>query len=181
MAPDIDDFLTQWKSDVVDAKATVELKPALVLRKRGAAALLEVYETMIAAVRDIEPEVPIGLAQLVEPVESSERVARLAASGAMTADELVEDALYPLASNVEQRDILGAAGPGLRCRRRGPAGTGKTHTIANLMSALLAKGQRVLVVSEKAQALHVLRDKMPEELRQLAVSITEVTKDGWRR
>ncbi|WP_248492068.1 AAA domain-containing protein [Tsukamurella sp. PLM1] len=60
----------------------------------------------------------------------------------------------------------------------GPPGTGKTHTIANLLSALLAKGQRVLVVSEKAQALAVLEDKLPPELRQLVVSVTDVTKDG---
>lgn len=30
----------------------------------------------------------------------------------------------------------------------GPPGTGKTHTIANLVSALLARGQRILVTSE---------------------------------
>ncbi|WP_018179539.1 AAA domain-containing protein [Jongsikchunia kroppenstedtii] len=178
VSPDIDGFLDRWKSDVVGVTATVELQPALVLRKRGAAALLEYYEAMIASVRDEATEVPIGLAQLIEPVESSERIARLAASGAMTAEELVEDALYPLASNVEQRDILAQLGLDSGVVVEGPPGTGKTHTIANLMSALLAKGQRVLVVSEKAQALHVLRDKMPEELRQLAVSITEVTKDG---
>ena len=48
-------------------------------------------------------------------------------------------------------------------------GTGKTHTIANLISALLARGQRVLVTSQKDQALKVLRDKIPSDLRHLCV------------
>ena len=61
---------------------------------------------------------------------------------------------------------------------QGPPGTGKTHTIANLMSALLAQGQRVLVTSQKAQALRVLRDKLPAEVAKLCVSITDLDRGG---
>lgn len=180
VADSIEKFFTKWRRAVVDdpASVSVDLAPALVLRRRGSAPLLDYYEAMMAAVRDEKNDIPIGLAQLVEPVEASERVLRLHESGAMSAEELVEDALYPLPSNVEQRDILAQLGLDSGVVVEGPPGTGKTHTIANLMSALLAKGQRVLVVSEKAQALHVLRDKLPAELQELAVSITDVTKDG---
>lgn len=180
VAESAEKFFTKWRRAVVDdpASVSVELAPALVLRRRGSAALLDYYEAMMAAVRDENNEIPIGLAQLVEPVEAAERVQRLRDGGAMSATELVEDALYPLPSNVEQRDILAQLGLDSGVVVEGPPGTGKTHTIANLMSALLAKGQRVLVVSEKAQALHVLRDKLPPELRELAVAITDVTKDG---
>jgi very-short-patch-repair endonuclease len=52
---------------------------------------------------------------------------------------------------------------------QGPPGTGKTHTIANLVCALLADGKRVLVTSEKGQALKVLRQQLPPELRSLCV------------
>ncbi|MBA4025695.1 MAG: DNA helicase [Gordonia sp.] len=180
IAESVEKFFTKWRRAVVDdpASVTVDLAPALVLRRRGSAPLLDYYEAMMATVRDESNDIPIGLAQLVEPVEASERVARLRETGAMSAAELVEDALYPLPSNVEQRDILAQLGLDSGVVVEGPPGTGKTHTIANLMSALLAKGQRVLVVSEKAQALHVLRDKLPAELQELAVSITDVTKDG---
>jgi predicted ATPase len=61
---------------------------------------------------------------------------------------------------------------------QGPPGTGKTHTIANLMSALLARGQRVLVTSQKDQALRVLRDKIPAELRQLCVLLAGGSRDA---
>jgi very-short-patch-repair endonuclease/KaiC/GvpD/RAD55 family RecA-like ATPase len=61
---------------------------------------------------------------------------------------------------------------------QGPPGTGKTHTIANLVSALLAQGQRILVTSQKSQALRVLRDKLPAEVAKLCVSVTDLGKAG---
>ena len=78
---------------------------------------------------------------------------------------------FPLPSNDEQSRIveLAPSAPGVVVQ--GPPGTGKSHTIANLISHYLATGQRVLVTAQTAQALQVLRDKMPPELRQLCVSL----------
>ncbi|SIS23779.1 AAA domain-containing protein [Williamsia sterculiae] len=173
-------ILERWSKQVPDASVDVEVesRPALVLRRRGFARLLGYYEAMIAAVRDESTELPVGLAQLVEPIEADERVHRLLSSGAMSASELVEDALYPLPSNVEQRDILAQLGQDSGVVVEGPPGTGKTHTIANLLSALLAKGQRVLVVSEKSQALRVLADMLPPELAELVVDVSDISRDG---
>lgn len=50
---------------------------------------------------------------------------------------------------------------------------GETHTNANLMSALLAGHQRVLVTSQKDQVLKVLREKIPDELRFLCVLLAD--------
>ena len=44
----------------------------------------------------------------------------------------------------------------------GPPGTGKSQTISNLLCHLAAKGKRVLFVSQKAQALKVVKDKLKE-------------------
>ncbi len=54
-----------------------------------------------------------------------------------------------------------------------PPGTGKTHTIANLIGHLLAQGKSVLVTSEKPKALRVLREKVVESLQPLCASILE--------
>ena len=56
---------------------------------------------------------------------------------------------------------------------QGPPGTGKTHTIANLMGHFLAQGQSVLVTSHTPKALSVLKDKVPEGLQSLCVSVLE--------
>ncbi len=42
----------------------------------------------------------------------------------------------------------------------GPPGTGKSQTISNLLCHLVAKGKRILFVSQKQQALRVVKDKM---------------------
>ncbi len=50
----------------------------------------------------------------------------------------------------------------------GPPGTGKSETIANLLCHLAANGKRVLFVSQKAQALKVVKDKLKKlELKYL--------------
>ncbi len=62
---------------------------------------------------------------------------------------------------------------------QGPPGTGKTHTIANLVPALPAQGQRVLVTSARDQALTVLRDKLPPAVRDLCVLLlSSARQDG---
>src|SRR5262249_780685 len=53
---------------------------------------------------------------------------------------------------------------------QGPPGTGKSHTIANIVSSLLARGKRVLVTSQTENALKVLRELIPQEIRSLCVS-----------
>lgn len=82
-----------------------------------------------------------------------------------------ESSFFTKPANAEQLAIL----RNYRRRRcvhvQGPPGTGKTHTIANLIGHFLAEGKTVLVTSEKAQALSVLREKVVEDLRPLCVSL----------
>lgn len=83
-----------------------------------------------------------------------------------TADRL----LMPLPSNEEQRRIARRLASSYGVTVQGPPGTGKSHTIVNLIAQLLAHGKRVLVTAEKTQALAVLQDKMPMEIRDCAVA-----------
>jgi very-short-patch-repair endonuclease len=64
---------------------------------------------------------------------------------------------------------------------QGPPGTGKTHTIANIISHMLATGQRVLVVSHGETALKVIRDHLPEGIRDLAISVTTSDREGTKQ
>jgi hypothetical protein len=63
---------------------------------------------------------------------------------------------------------------------QGPPGTGKTHTIGNLIGHLLAQGKSILVTAHTAKALRVVRDKVPEILRPLAVSVLGSDQDARR-
>jgi len=64
---------------------------------------------------------------------------------------------------------------------QGPPGTGKTHTIANIICHYLAKGRRVLVTSKSEGALAVLRDQIPEGIRDLAISLLTSEREGLKQ
>lgn len=82
-----------------------------------------------------------------------------------------ERLLMPLPTNPEQEAVAKRLASHRGVTVQGPPGTGKTHTIANLISHLVGHGKRVLVTSQKEQALGVLRDKIPERIRDLSVAV----------
>lgn len=77
---------------------------------------------------------------------------------------------FPLPWNEEQKRITERLDAHYGVVVKGPPGTGKSHTIANLISRFLAHGRTVLVTAQTSKALEVLRDKLPENIRSLAVS-----------
>ncbi len=78
--------------------------------------------------------------------------------------------LLPLLYNDQQEEIVKKLKKHFGVLVQGPPGTGKSHTIANIVSSLLARGKRVLVTSQTENALKVLRDYIPQEIRSLCVS-----------
>jgi len=64
---------------------------------------------------------------------------------------------------------------------QGPPGTGKTHTIANIICHYLATGRSVLVTSKGKPALEVLRDQIPNELRDLTISLLSNEREGFKQ
>lgn len=162
-------------------EAVVSLSPAIILRKRDRNAWVEYYDRIESALTGPDPLVPLGLAQLVVPLDAEERAAwgtPFGSAAEASPPALGADPLFPLPTNPEQRGILRRLEAETCVVVQGPPGTGKTHTIANLVSALLARGQRVLVTSQKDQALRVLREKLPEEIQQLCVLMTTRAKGG---
>jgi very-short-patch-repair endonuclease len=172
-------FAAEWAPmPRAEANAEMRLAPAIVVRRRERASLIGYYDAMLQALRGPSAQAPLGLAQLVTAMEAGERLAWLESEGAASGEVLGTDPLFPLPANPEQMRIMERLRTNNGVVVQGPPGTGKTHTIANLMSALLAEGQRVLVTSQKAQALRVLRDKLPAEVAKLCVSVTDLEKGG---
>ncbi|MGZ0071970.1 DUF3320 domain-containing protein [Sphingobium limneticum] len=101
--------------------------------------------------------------------------------GVTSSDGSGQDLFFPKPFNREQVEAVQRleVRPGVVVQ--GPPGTGKTHTIANIISHYLALGKRVLVTSQKAPALRVLRDKLPEAVRPLAVSLLDSDRDGLKQ
>jgi very-short-patch-repair endonuclease len=114
---------------------------------------------------DVTP--PDALASLV--IDAPSTLAAPESSWDQTA--AAEPLLLPKPSNEEQQRILALAQVQSGVVVQGPPGTGKSHTIANLISHYVAYGKRVLVVAEKEQALRVLKEKVPQEIVGLTVSV----------
>ncbi|WP_018505716.1 AAA domain-containing protein [Parafrankia discariae] len=79
--------------------------------------------------------------------------------------------LMPLPTNDDQERVATQLATSRGVTVQGPPGTGKSHTIANLVCHLVAHGRRVLVTAQDEQALVVLREKIPAELRHLSVAV----------
>lgn len=84
--------------------------------------------------------------------------------------------LFPLPYNDEQLEIARRLYEQDAVTVKGPPGTGKSHTIANLISHFVAEGKSILVVSHNAKALSVIKDKLPEQIKDLAVSFVNEGK-----
>lgn len=89
--------------------------------------------------------------------------------------------LFPKAANEEQRQIIRRLEREDGVVVKGPPGTGKTHTIANIVCHYMAHGKRVLVTSKGESALSVLRDQIPEEVRELSISLLTSEREGLRQ
>lgn len=101
--------------------------------------------------------------------------------GVTSSDGGGRDLFFPKAFNREQVEVVQRLEERPGVVVQGPPGTGKTHTIANIISHYLALGKRVLVTSQKAPALRVLRDKLPAAVRPLAVSLLDSDRDGLKQ
>lgn len=147
--------------------------PAIVLRPRRTSAYANVLEDLLATVDDAVTDQAAPWSHLL-------------AEGANSAGEDAEDSrpsqaepaatpdctqrYFPLAVNEEQERILDKLRQSPGVLVKGPPGTGKSHTIANLVCHLLANGERVLVTAQAPKALGVLRRLLPESVQKLCVT-----------
>ncbi|MEL7341430.1 MAG: AAA domain-containing protein, partial [Bacteroidota bacterium] len=109
---------------------------------------------------------------------SSLRIAYRKENFRLQSDDVVSEPvperfLFPLPYNQEQMTIAKRLLEQDTVIVKGPPGTGKSHTIANLTSHFVAEGKSILIVSKYAKALQVIKGKLPEPIRDLAVSLVE--------
>jgi len=92
-----------------------------------------------------------------------------------------DDILLAKEANNEQMQIIRRLEHSGSVIIQGPPGTGKTHTIGNLIGHLLSQGKSILVTAQTAKALRVVRDKVPEGLQPLAVSVLGSDQEARRQ
>jgi len=102
-------------------------------------------------------------------------------AGARDTQPKTQDLYFPKPYNDEQLRIVQLLEASDGVAVQGPPGTGKSHTIANIICHWLANGRRVLVTSMKDPALAVLREKLPEQIQPLAISLLGSEQEGLKQ
>jgi hypothetical protein len=149
-------------------KPIVEYAPTLILRKRSARGLTETLKRIKERIEKGE-EIPGEFRDLAE-IQSGTDV-ELEKDPGEANSGFEGEVFFPKPSNEEQRRIVEKLRVSGGVLVQGPPGTGKSHTIANLISHLLATGQRALITAKTPRALQVLERLVPDELRPLCINL----------
>lgn len=172
IATDSEDHFTSEivASPEITKKPSIWNAPVIFARKRTND-LWSKYAGFIR--RDIEQN-EVQLTEFISDLvgDYEEKKSDVEADETSNADANIQEGelFFPLPWNNEQKRIAERLESNYGVVVKGPPGTGKSHTIANLISRFLAQGKTVLVTSQTSKALDVLRDKLPENIRSLAVS-----------
>ncbi|MFI5913548.1 AAA domain-containing protein [Dactylosporangium sp. NPDC051541] len=87
-----------------------------------------------------------------------------------------EDEFLVLDADSSQNYAINAVLAGQHSVIKGPPGTGKSQTIANLIASLVARGKRVLFVAEKRAAITAVTDRLARRgLGQLVMDVHDGT------
>ena len=165
-------------ADRTDGRLRITYAPALVLRERQSTG----YAEFVTSIKGYTKGVSKSELKLTEPwllllAEGEEGDESLKLTSADKLTKILDDRLYfPLPMNEEQKRIVEKLKRQSLVLVKGPPGTGKSHTIANLICHLLANGERVLITAHTAKALTVLHNLMPKEIRDLCIISLESSR-----
>jgi len=138
----------------------IEFAPAIILRKRTEPYLKWLNDLSKLEIKEISP-------LILEVAEIKKEDEKFYDTNKST---LIDYRLYfPKPYNEEQKKIIERLNFSNLVVIQGPPGTGKSHTIANLIAHLLAEGKRVLVTAKTSRALAVLKNLIPENLREFCI------------
>ncbi len=183
VSPLTGDFLDAPFNGEADATPRLWRDPILVLRKR----VLGIANAVDAILDDIERNeiFPSALSQITGTEEAwtgsglGSEIDSKASNGITRVTAISDDdILLAKEANEEQLQIIRRLEGSGSVIVQGPPGTGKTHTIGNIIGHLLAQGKSILVTAQTTKALRVVRDKVPEPLRALCVSVLGSDQDA---
>lgn len=173
LSPNAEDHFTDeiTTAPTITENPSIWNAPLLLVRKRTNSLWSKYAETIKRDIEQNGSKSTEFINDLIGEYEEEKEATGLGESEKETSSEIKEPELFfPLPWNDEQKRIAERIEVNYGVVVKGPPGTGKSHTIANLIARLLAQGKSVLVTSQTSKALEVLREKLPENIRSLAVS-----------
>ena len=180
---DPDGFVPAERSET---RPRITFAPAVVLRERRSTAYDKLVGDFLNAATGAELEPTAPWCRLLDEGGAPQNGGDTAVpdgdahTPGLPGRESPQRILFPLPWNDEQMQIVYRLERDSCVLVKGPPGTGKSHTIANLICHLLARGDRVLVTARVPKALAVLRDLLPEAVRDLNVTALGSSREDQR-
>lgn len=174
------EYIEEDKKDI-QADITIRSCPMFLVRKKTDGlekiidGIIEDLKERMFVPKHILDLIGDGVADISEDKEYSFEEQLAAISGESL------DILLSKPANKEQLEIAENIEKQNAVLVQGPPGTGKTHTIANLLGHFLSQGQNVLVTSQTKKALKVLKDKIPDEIKDLCVTVLDDSHEDMER
>ncbi|MDE3182013.1 MAG: AAA family ATPase [Bacteroidota bacterium] len=159
-SPIIQTKLTESKIDVANDAQNIARK-IFELKQKGLIDLIPDFFKKLFGTEDINPD----------SISNGGTNPRPENEGINTNALITLQYLFPLPFNDEQFEIARRLQEQDAVTVKGPPGTGKSHTIANLVSHFVAQGKSILVVSQNSKALSVIKDKLPKGIQNLSISL----------
>ena len=173
LSPNAEDHFTDeiTTAPTITENPSIWNAPLVLVRKRTNSLWSKYAETIKRDIEQNGSKSTEFINDLIGEYEEEKENVGLGEGEKETATAIKEAELFfPLPWNDEQKRIAERIEANYGVVVKGPPGTGKSHTIANLIARFLAQGKSVLVTSQTSKALEVLRGKLPENIRSLAVS-----------
>lgn len=173
LSPNAEDHFTDeiTTAPTITENPSIWNAPLILVRERTNSLWSKYAETIKRDIEQNGSKSTEFINDLIGEYEEEKENTELGESEKETASAIKEPELFfPLPWNDEQKRIAERIEVNYGVVVKGPPGTGKSHTIANLIARFLSQGKSVLVTSQTSKALEVLRGKLPENIRSLAVS-----------
>lgn len=157
---DITDKISAKNADIIYNK------PLFFIRKKESG-ILKAIDQIVEDAKE-QQNIPIQLLELIglnnlDYYKNNDNNEEISSEEILFAKESNEDQLE-IAKQIEKNNAVVV---------QGPPGTGKTHTIANLLGHFLSQGKNILVTSQTKKALKVLKDKIPNSIKGLCISVLD--------
>jgi len=155
----------------ISTKPKVFFAPALLLRKRNTHSLTALYTNIIKSISNAGVDFDIPILNDLLGLSENQNNFDFVNTDKVDSNNSNDTIYFPKEFNDEQIAIVEKTYRHNKVLVQGPPGTGKSHTIANLICHLLANGQKILVTAYTKRALEVLKDKLPDEFKNLTVNL----------
>lgn len=119
---------------------------------------VEIYDTAISEAQNGKSNF------IIDAISGEKNIVR------KSGEALNIDPLFTMEYNSEQEQILKNSYENPVTLVDGPPGSGKTHTVVNMIGHFLAEGKRVLILSKKKRALRVIKNMLDPGLNGLVIS-----------